>query len=235
MLERRPPGQGPGRTLVAKAMVTALETAGPDVAARVALIDALGSSGAKCQPRPRRHRLVQDRRPSPTTLAETAARLRALASLVPSDQKDAVARASRPCRSTPARAASAAGKALVKIDPKAAGPLISARLAAKHAAGLGAEQEIYLLATLPAQLATPELLKAWGQPLNSPESLAFAYACSAVADPRLVSAVATLLDPRQPQIRYFAIEALRRIDSDEAAAPSGRISTKKPTSRASSS
>ena len=34
---------------------------------------------------------------------------------------------------------------------------------------------------------------------------------------RLVSAVATLLDPRQTQIRYYAIEALRRIDSDEAA------------------
>jgi HEAT repeat protein len=33
----------------------------------------------------------------------------------------------------------------------------------------------------------------------------------------MVSAVATLLDPRQMQIRYYAIEALRRIDSDEAA------------------
>ena len=87
----------------------------------------------------------------------------------------------------------------------------------RHAAGLGVEQEIYLLATLPAQLATPELLKAWNHPLNMPESLAFAYACAVVADPRMVSAVSTLLDPRQPQIRYYAVEALRRIDSDEAA------------------
>ena len=94
---------------------------------------------------------------------------------------------------------------------------ISARLTAKHAAGLGVEHELSLLAALPAPLSTPELLKAWGQPLNNVESLAFAYACAAVADPRLVSAVATLLDPGQPQIRFFAVEALRRIDSDESA------------------
>ena len=155
---------------------------------------------------------------APTTLAETAARLRAIASLAPLDQKAAVARAfeTMPLDSQP-DLQEAAGAALVKLDPAGAGPLISARLAAKHAAGLLVDQEIYLLATLPAQLATPELLKAWGRPLNMQESLAFAYACAVVADPRMVSAVATMLDPRQMQIRYYAVEALRRIDNDEAA------------------
>jgi hypothetical protein len=38
-----------------------------------------------------------------------------------------------------------------------------------------------------------------------------------VADSRLVPAVSTLLDPRQWQIRAYAIEALTKIDSEEAA------------------
>jgi hypothetical protein len=217
MLDADRTGQGPGRSELARTIVAALETAGPDVAARVALIDSLGAFGSSAGRDPAAIAWLKTGRP-PTTLAETGARLRALARLVPSDQKDAVARTfeTMPLDS-PADLQDDAGTALVKIDPKGAGPLISARLAAKHAAGLGIEQELYLLAVLPASLSTPELLKAWGQPLNMQESLAFAYACAVVADPRLVSAVSTLLDPRQMQVRYYAIEALRRIDSDEAA------------------
>jgi HEAT repeats len=217
MLEADRTGQGPGRSEVAKAIVTGLETAGPDVAARVALIDALGSLAETAGKDPAALAWLKNGRAS-TTLAETAARLRAVARVMPSDQKESVVRAfeTMPLDSLPDLQAGA-GRALVKIDPKGAGPIISARLAAKHAAGLSVEQEIYLLASLPAQLATPELLKTWGRPLNMQESLAFAHACSVVADPRLVSAVSTLLDPRQMQIRYFAIEALRRIDNDEAA------------------
>lgn len=217
LLESDPAGQGGGRSDVAKALVSALETAGPDLAARVALIDAIGCLGQTAGSEPAVMALFKTGR-APTTLAETAARMRALASLVSADQKDAVARA---YQTMPLDAApdlhDAAGRALVKIDPGSAGSLISARLAAKHAAGLGVEHEVSLLAALPAPIATPELLKAWGQPHSTAESLAFAYASAVIADPRLVSAVATLLDPAQPQIRYFAIEALRRIDSDEAA------------------
>ena len=66
-------------------------------------------------------------------------------------------------------------------------------------------------------IAVPELLEAWGQPLDTQESLAFAWACAMVADSRLVPAVSTLLDPRQWQIRAYAVEALTRIDSEEAA------------------
>ncbi len=210
-------GQGPGRADVAKALVASLETAGPDVAARVAVIDALGSLGEKAGRDPAVAAWLKDGR-APNTLAETAARLRTLARLVAPDQKAAVARAYQTMAlDALPELQEAAGKAFVRLDPETAGPQISSRLAGKHAAGLSVEQEISLLAALPAQLATAELLKAWGQPLNTQESLAFAYACAAVADGRLVSAVSTLLDPRQPQIRYYSIEALRRIDSDEAA------------------
>ena len=168
LLEADRAGQGPGRAEVARAIVGALETAGPDVAARVALIDALGALGESAGRDPaalawlksrRAHRRRWPKQPHGCEPSPVSCR---------PDQKDAVARAlPRPCRSTRLPdSQEAAGKALVKIDPRSAGPLISARLAAKHAAGLGAEQEIYLLAALPAQLATPELLKAWGQPLR---------------------------------------------------------------------
>jgi HEAT repeat protein len=217
MLDADHTGQGPGRSEVARAIVAALETAGPDVVARVALIDALGACGDSAGRDPATLAWLKTAR-APTTLAETGARLRAIASLVPAEQKDAVTRAfeTMPLDSPP-ELQEATGRALVKIDPQGAAPLITARLAAKGAAGLGVEQEIYLLATLPAQLATPALLTAWAHPLNTSESLAFAYACAIVADPRTVSAVSTLLDPRQMQIRFYAAEALRRIDSDEAA------------------
>ena len=77
--------------------------------------------------------------------------------------------------------------------------------------------EIELLGRLPAPIAVPELLKAWGRPLDTQESLAFAWACAMVADSRLVPAVSTLLDPRQWQIRAYAVEALTKIDTEEAA------------------
>ena len=217
ILEADQAGQRPGRTAVAKALVNALETAGPDLAARVALIDAIGSLGPAAGREPAVIAWFKSGR-APNTLAESAARMRAQASLAPADQKEAVARA---YQGMPLDAAAdlqdAAGKALVGIDPQSAGALISTRLAAKQAAGLGVEQELALFAILPAPFATPELLKAWGRSLSAAESLAFAYACAEVADPRLVSAVATLLDPGRAQLRYFAVEALRRIDSDEAA------------------
>ena len=90
----------------------------------------------------------------------------------------------------------AAGQALVKIVARAPAHS-SPQVGCQARSRARAEHEIYLLATLPPQLATPELLKAWVRPLNTQESLAFAYACAVVADPRMVPAVSTLLDPRQ--------------------------------------
>ena len=72
--------------------MAALETAGPDVAARVALIDALRLAWRQCRTETRPSLAWLKTGRAPTTLAETAARLRALASLAPADQKDAVAR-----------------------------------------------------------------------------------------------------------------------------------------------
>jgi HEAT repeat protein len=210
-------GQGNTRLQAAKAIVSSLESAGPDVSARVAAIDALGSLGQQSGGEPAVVAWLKAARTAPT-LAETGARLRALAKLEPAEQQGDVARLyeSMPLDASP-DLQSAAGQALVRLDSKAAAPLISARLASKHAAGLRGEQEISLLGQLPAPLAAPELVKAWATPLSAPESLAFAQASSIVADPRLVPAVTTLLDPRQYQVRSFALEALMKIDTDESA------------------
>ena len=233
LLDAEPSGQGERRTEVAKALVASLETAGPDVSARVAAIDALGSIGEKAGRDGAALAWLKGSRPAPT-LAETAARLRALGKLGAVDQKDDVARVygAMPL-DAPAEVQDAAGQALGRLDAKSAAALISSRLTNKQAAGLAVPLEIELLGGLPAPVATPELLKAWGRSLSSAESLAFAHACSRVADPRLVTAVSTLLDPRQWQIRAYAVEALEKIDNDEAASASGRISTRRSTCRAS--
>jgi hypothetical protein len=217
LLDAEPSKQKPARAEVAKGLLTALETAGPNVAARVAVIDALGSIGASAGRDGAVLAWLKADRPQPT-LAETAARLRALGRLGATDQKSEIARMLETIPlDAPAELQEAAGHALGLLEPRAAASLISSRIAKKHAAGLGVAAEISLLGRLPAQIAVPELLNAWGQPLDTQESHAFALACSIVADSRLVPAVSTLLDPRQWQIRAYAIEALTKIDSEEAA------------------
>jgi HEAT repeat protein len=49
------------------------------------------------------------------------------------------------------------------------------------------------------------------------ERSAFARACLTVADPRLVPALGTLLDPREGNVRMLAVDALRKVNTDEAA------------------
>ena len=103
---------------------------------------------------------------------------------------------------------------------------LTARLVRKSEAGLGIADDIARLGELPRTwlptnqlqyLATPSLLKVFSLPLDSQEQLAFATAARDVADPLLVPALATLLDPGQGQVRQQAVEALVRIDTDEAA------------------
>jgi HEAT repeat protein len=210
-------GQGSRRAEVAKELVASLEASGPDVAARVAAIDALGALGERAAQDGGAIAWLTATRPA-TTLAETAARLRALGKLAAIGHKDEVARVySALPLDSPAEVQDTAGAALGQLDPRSAAALISARLAAKQAAGLAVASEIELLGALPAPIATPELLKAWGRSLRPQEALAFAHACSRVADPRLVGACSALLDPRQWQVRAFAVEALEKINNDEAA------------------
>ena len=183
----------------------------------VAMIEAIGSAGESARKDDGAIARLRVDRPA-STLAELAARLRALGSLraVAQTQEVAQVYTNLPL-DTPADVQEAAGQALGQLDPHAAATMISSRLSKKCDALLEVTLEIDLLGRLPAPIAVPELLKAWGRPLGPQESLAFASACAKVADARLVPALAMLLDPRQWQIRANAIDCLCTIDTDEAA------------------
>jgi hypothetical protein len=215
---RDPPNLNRLQTEAGLALAASLADSVPDLAARVAVIDALGSAGGSAIGRtPAALTWLNAKQPA-ETFAETAARLRVLGKLPASSGKDEVVRSYETLLlDAPADIQEVAGRTLGRLDARKAAELISARLARKDEAGLDVALEMTLLGELPREIATPALLKAWNRSLDPLERLAFARACADVADARLVPAVSTLLDPRQWQTRAYAMEALRRIDTDEAA------------------
>lgn len=218
--DRAPEPPKPTRlqTEAAEALATALADSGPDLGARVAVVDALGSAGWPAVTRtPALLAWLNTKQPA-ASFAEATARLRALGQVPTPGAKDEVGRSYEALLlDAPADIQEVAGRTLGRLDPPKAGELISARLARKDEAGLDVALEMTLLGELPREVATPALLNAWKRSLDLQERLAFARACANVADARLVPAVSTLLDPRQWQARAYAMEALRRIDTDEAA------------------
>jgi len=217
IFDASPADRAQPRAEFVKSLVAALDGAGAVVAARVAMIEAIGSAGESALGDDGALARLRVDRPA-STLAELAARLRALGRLRAVAQTQEVAQlyANIPL-DAPADVQEAAGQALGQLDPHAAATLISSRLSKKCDALLEVTLEIDLLGRLPAPIAAPELLKAWTRPMRPQESLAFASACAKVADARLVPAIAMLLDPRQWQIRANAIDCLFKIDTDEAA------------------
>ncbi|WP_435008579.1 HEAT repeat domain-containing protein [Tundrisphaera lichenicola] len=208
----------PFPTEAARALIASLGDSTSDVAARVAVIDALGATDLAAIRKSPEALAWLDAEPTPSTFAEEAARLRALGKLGATDRKDEAARAYESLRlDAPAEIQEAAGRTIARLDPMKAVGLISSRLERKEKAGFETSPEIARLGDLPPEVAAPALLKAGGRPLGSQEQLAFAQACAKVADPRLIPAIATLLDPRQWQVRASAIEALVKINTDEAA------------------
>ncbi len=206
------------QTEAAAALAAALADGRPELAARIAVIDALGSAGDPAIRRSPAALAWLNAQPAAATFAESSARLRALGKIGASSAKEEVGRSYEALLlDAPAEIQTDAGRALVRLDPSRASELVSARLARKDEAGLDVTLEITLLGELPRKFATPALLKAWSRSLDGQERLAFARACADVADARLVPAISTLLDPQQWHIRAFALEALRRINTDEAA------------------
>jgi HEAT repeat protein len=200
------------------ALVAALSHTGPDLAARVAMIDALGSAGGPALAASPKALDWLNAEPPATTFTEASARLRVLGKAPALSKKAEVIRSYESLLlDAPADVQAIAGRTLGRVDAGKASELILARLVRKHEAGLDVALEIRSLGELPREIAPLPLLNAWKLPLDVSERLAFAAACAKVFDARLVPAVSTLLDPRQPQIRLYAVEALRRIDTDEAA------------------
>jgi len=114
--------------------------------------------------------------------------------------------------------------ALARSDPQRTAALIPERARAKLAAGLSIEDEINGAMLMPPALAAETLVQLAELPLNAQERRAFAAAASTVTaefpkngslEP-LVKPLAMMLDPREAQTRSAAISAL--IDIDTAAA-----------------
>jgi hypothetical protein len=198
-------------------LVAALDAAGPNLSVRIAALEALGAAGEAARRSESALAWLKADRPG-STFAEHAARLRAIGRSGRADQRDAVATFLEQLPlDAPIDVQDAAARALVRLDPREAALRIEKRLASKSDAGLGIAFEIGLIGLLPREIAAPALLEAASRVAEHPERLAFAAACLQVADARLVPSLATMLDPRYNDIRWAATEALRRIDTDEAA------------------
>lgn len=209
--------QRPLREAAVSALVGSLDNAEPDFAAKVAALRALGVAGDVAARDPKATALLPPDRPCDTS-AEQAARLRAAGKLRLTDLLPAIAAF---CEKLPLDASyelqQAAGGALLQLDAAGATAWLQQRLKRKWAAGLPVTVELQLFGELPSNLAAPALLEAAALPLDRTERAALAAACERVPDARLVPTLATMLDPRQPDIRYHAVNALQTNDTAEAA------------------
>jgi len=209
--------QGEPREKAVKALVAALDAAGPDVSLRVAAFDALGAAAVAVQLGAPALSWLRADRPA-ATFAEHAARLRAIGRSGRVDQREAVARfLDQLPLDAPADVQTAAGLALGALDSREAANRLVKRLANKSDSGLGIASEIAVIGELKADAAAPALIEVFPRAEGHDEHLAFAAACVKVADPRLVPMLGGLLDPRYADVRWQASEALRKIDTDEAA------------------
>ena len=112
----------------------------------------------------------------------------------------------------------AAGLALIRLDPAAAQKQLLARLRKKFGPGdRHRPATSCLLADCRRNRRRPPLLDVFKLDLHDGEKITFAAPPDKVADPRLVPALAGMLNPRRPDLRWQAIDALRKIDTDAAA------------------
>lgn len=112
---------------------------------------------------------------------------------------------------------SAAVTTLIALDADQASKTIAQRLKKKVALGLAVNSEIYLIAELPKATAATLLLDTIKLDLGGSEKVAVARAAQKIADARLVPTLSRMLSPRHYELRWQAFEALRKIDTEEAA------------------
>ncbi|MFI5459803.1 MAG: hypothetical protein ACHRXM_30645 [Isosphaerales bacterium] len=207
--------QKPIREEARVALLVALEKAGVKIATRVALIDALALAGDPT--RDAQAPWIEYNLPK-LSFAERAARLRAIGHIDRSGRHKALASelAELPL-DAPDVLDEAIEQSLIRLaKDQAARPLID-RIEAKHAAGLDVSPDIDRIVDLPPASAASVLLQAAKLPLDVEERIVLATAAERAPDPRLVPILATMLDPRVENLRWRAIAALLKIDTDEAA------------------
>jgi HEAT repeat protein len=199
------------------ALTAALRKKDGSLGARVAALETLGSAGAPALENEAAVQQLQLNRPQ-DTFAERAALLAAIGQIKMVGQRDPVAAFLQQLPlDAPANLPRLAGTTLIRLDAGRALKVLLARLQKEHSTGLGVATEIGLLGELPVAAAVPALLDVNKLDLNHSEKVVFATASEKVADPRLVRVLAGMLDPRRSDLRWHAVEALRKINTAEAA------------------
>jgi hypothetical protein len=204
------------------ALVASLEKPTTLVAAQVAAVQALASASDAARENEDAVRLVSLDAPY-DTLAELSARLDVLGRLH-EDQPGAAAEtvsdllAKLPL-DAPQYLQQSATQALARIaEANGAGQLLD-RLRRKKSLGLEGTPEVEAFGLILPKAADPWSMQRalLGMHLSPAEQVAFVRACEDRPSPELVSALSTMLDPRQQRLRRMAADLLMKIDTKVAA------------------
>ncbi len=207
----------PLRETATAALTVLLDRPDLDLNLRVAALEALGAAGPATLANNAALAHLKLDKPH-DTFAERAAVVHAIGRLKMNGQAAAIgALLDGLPLDGPSDLQGAAVMALTALDADQAARQIAQRLKKKFALGLPVDEEIQLSAKLPTALAAPLLLDAVKLDLSDSEQGAFARAAALVADPRLTTALAAMLSPRRNDLRWITFEALRKIDTEEAA------------------
>jgi HEAT repeat protein len=199
-----------------KALVAVFEMRQSNFTPRVAAFDALRAAGPQAlENKAAKEELEHN---PPNTFAEQGARLRAVGELRMHDLESALVMLLKqtPLDAPPTIQRSAEW-AVARLNPREGIKEITVRSKNKSDAGLPVTTETNVLGDLPAPDAAPALVEISRLHLDETESYAFASASLKLADPRLVQPLAGMLDPSRQNVRRAAVEALIRINTDDAA------------------
>jgi HEAT repeat protein len=204
------------RAEAVKALVAVFEVRQPSFTPRVAAFEALGAAGLQAlENKAAQEQLEHD---PPSTFAEQGARLRAVGELRMHDLESALGMLLKQMPlDAPPTIQRPAEWAMARLNPREGIKEITVRSKGKSDAGLPVTTETSVLGDLPAPDATPALIEISRLHLDETELYAFASASGKLADPRLVQPLAGMLDPSQPNVRRVAVEALIKINTDDAA------------------
>ncbi len=180
---------------------------------RLAFIDAIGFAGV-IDPKAT---AALSLKPRPATLAESATRIAAASRLqLPDLRPPADDFLDELSLDTPHDIELRIETAETHDRPDTA-PRLLRRLKQKLATGLNAYTELEALGECPRDVAAPALLEAYKLGLDSREQLFFCLAATTLADPRLVPTLSDILESGQSDSRSSVINALLKIDTDDAA------------------
>jgi len=200
----------------ARALAASIARPDPSFVPRVAAYEALGAAGPQA---------VEDAGVKAqlgldplSTFAEQGARLHTIGDLkMPGQSRAVLTLLNQLQLDAPAEIQYGAEWAAARLDPSNGLKEVTLRIKKKYDAELPVVTEIDLLGNLPSTEATPALVEIAKLPLNHDERLAFVSACKTVASAPLVPALATMLVPAQQDIWWTAVDALVKIDTDDAA------------------